>query len=208
MTAISPPQAAYDKTFIEWVQHLIREEGGISTDQRDPAHAKSGHYTNKGITTQTYNALAKKVGVTTPQNKLTDDDVAKFARYFWDTAGGDKYSDPAISAFMAEVFWGSGYAGLKDIQKRLGLKADGKIGPKTIDAINSKPPKIMLDQLLKWRLEFLKGLENSSVFTGWFGRLDRFGRDFKAGRFATVLAIMVALGLMITGYFWFNQKGV
>jgi lysozyme family protein len=103
------------------VPFIKKAEGGLSSDPKDsasknpsPCGKKNGYpiHTNKGITWNTFNGLAKKGGYSaTCQNFLNMPDSVWLKVYkagYWDAVKGDKIKNQAIANVFVEMAWGSG----------------------------------------------------------------------------------------------------
>lgn len=156
------------------MDHVFRWEGGYVNHRDDPGGA-----TNFGITHKT---LAKWRGV----RSVTPDEVKAmtrneaeqiYAANYWAKIRGDELPGPIAFVMMdAAVNSGPGNA-VKAIQKAcnsLGqtLKVDGKIGPKTIAAINNCETSPLLNEFIVRRGVFYGSLVTFTTFgLGWARRL-------------------------------------
>ena len=69
----------------------------------------------------------------------------------------------------------SGVGYIKRVQTLLGLKADGIIGPKSIEKINSMDGKKLFEMLWEQRKRFFQSIgtgKNSVFLKGWMRRLE------------------------------------
>lgn len=171
--------------YLLYVPFVIKWEGGFVNDPDD-----NGGATNRGITWDTFQALSFKVLAMYPTwtnfLNLTKEQAGLIVKHFWDKA---TYNNSIISQKVAEAvtswYWGSGALGLKNVQRLLNekfgknLTADGVIGPKTIQAINSINPDTLFDAMYQARKEFFENLtmkDPSQVkfLKGWINRLNDF----------------------------------
>lgn len=176
-------------------------EGGLSKNKKDPAAkfprpANLEFHTNMGITWETFSTNAQKLGYAADPDlfvKMPEDIWLKiYKKLFWDGIKGDDINSQAIAEFMTEWAWGSGpgTAG-KKLQEYINtqrpenpLKVDGKIGPKTIEAlheiIRKKGERIVFEDLDRAKRNFLNTLGTINLFgVGWYHRMDDF-RNYAA----------------------------
>lgn len=147
-------------------------EGGFANHPKDPGGA-----TNKGVTLKTYQSFFP--GKTVEDlKKITDQEWNHiFKSGFWDKVRADEIHDQSVANLIADWAYNSGVGGAaKEIQKVLGVPVDGIIGPKTIEAINTREPKELFASLHQARGNYYRGLKNFSTFgKGWMNRLNSIG---------------------------------
>jgi lysozyme family protein len=143
---------------------LLKHEGGFSDHAADP-----GGKTRFGIT----EAVAREVGYRGDMRELPLD-LAKriYKDKYWDTVKAEQL--PAAvrySVFDAAVNSGPGQSA-KWLQRALGVKDDGVIGPQTLAAANAANPDALRMRMLGQRLRFMAGLANWPAFSrGWAVRI-------------------------------------
>ena len=143
---------------------LLKHEGGYSDHAADP-----GGKTRFGIT----EAVAREVGYRGDMRELPLD-LAKriYKNRYWDTVKAEQL--PAAvrySVFDAAVNSGPGQS-VKWLQRALGVKDDGVIGPQTMAAANAANPDALKMRMLGQRLRFMAGLANWPAFSrGWAIRI-------------------------------------
>ncbi len=165
---------------------ILKHEGGYVNDPDD-----SGGETNKGITIGTFKKYAKEdLGIEpTSENlkKITDDQATIiYRKRYWEPKGFCKIEDDKVSLMIYDWTITSGGAA-KKVQELLidefdkKINADGGIGSKTIEAINSVEDQ---DKLLKRigaiRKEYYTNLaikdgkhtKNYKFLDGWHNRVD------------------------------------
>lgn len=158
--------------FTPSLDRVLASEGGYSDNPLDPGGA-----TNLGITRATlaawrgvkpYTALPKS-----EVQALTKTEAAAiYKAHFWDTTKGDDL--PAgldYAVFDFSVNSGPAKAAIT-LQAILGVAQDGKIGPLTIAALNTRNLKPLIDAFSSHRLAFLKTLSTFPTFgKGWSTRV-------------------------------------
>lgn len=147
------------KNFDQAFQTLIKIEGGLVNDPRDP-----GGLTKYGISKKAFPNL-DIANITLEQAKEI------YKKNYWDKCRCDDL--PAsfdIAVFDTAVNMGSDKA-IRLLQKALGVYADGVIGNKTLSAA-AKAGETELRRLLLHRLFAYSKLEGYKHYKdGWFNRL-------------------------------------
>lgn len=157
---------------------IFKWEGGFSNHPND-----SGGATMMGVTIGTYKTYCKKVGKPVPTvsdlKKITKVDVVDILRQlYWNPCKGDMIRNQSVANLFVNATWGSGLGYIKNMQKTLGLKADGIVGPKTLAALNDDPKKAHEKLWEARRLYFHKiclyNGANRVFLKGWLNRLNDF----------------------------------
>lgn len=119
-------------------ERALKETLGHEGGWYDGSEARDPNPTMYGVTQKTYDEYRRRLGK--PIHTVRDismDEVKDIYRSYWTGASCDKMSHLPLTAM--QVFDHSINAGpqaaVKVLQKALGLVADGKAGPKTLDAI-------------------------------------------------------------------------
>lgn len=172
-------------SYLNILPHVSKWEGGLVY------FPEEGQYTNRGIQWTTFKKLAPQlIGLQDPTiedlKNLTEDQWRKFVEYFWNKATYNNSitrQDAANLAFHA--YWGSGIYGIKEIQKAVGVTADGIIGPQTVAAINKDPKAAekmhtALDNYYR-RLAANKPDRYGRFLKGWLNRLAELKPSFFFG---------------------------
>jgi len=186
------------------VPFILRWEGGLVNDPID-----RGGLTNKGITFETYTALAQRVlGIAPTQanfKAMTKEQASLFVKYFFDIAtGGNKVRSEQIAFILTNWHWGSGKGGLISFQKMLnqkfgaGLTEDGVIGPKTVAVINNLVSSRLYKEAIAWRANFFKTIAKNDpsqnrFLQGWLNRLNDFVKSYPAPLATTTIVLGLAL---------------
>jgi lysozyme family protein len=143
---------------------LLKHEGGYSDHSADP-----GGKTRYGVT----EAVAREVGYRGDMKDLPLD-LAKriYKDRYWDAVKADQMP-PAIRYVLFDGAVNSGVGqSAKWLQRALGVKDDGAIGPQTIAAANAGNPDALRMRMLSQRLKFMAGLSNWPAFSrGWALRI-------------------------------------
>lgn len=143
---------------------VLRHEGGFSDHAADP-----GGKTRFGIT----EAVAREVGYRGDMRELPLD-LAKriYKDRYWDAVRAEELPEAIrYAVFDAAVNSGPRQAILW-LQRAVGVKADGIIGPQTLAAVRAADPERALRRVLAARLRFMAGLPNWPAFgRGWARRI-------------------------------------
>jgi len=156
--------------FGKCLAHTLVHEGKFSDHPRDP-----GGRTAYGITQRVYDAYRKKRGLPT-RDVFKIEPAERRAIYFdgyWEPVQGDALPEGLdYIAFDAAV--NSGVSrGVKWLQQGLGIKADGKAGPATVEAARAAPDRrAVVRRACAARMGFLRSLGTFSTFgRGWSRRV-------------------------------------
>ena len=147
---------------------LLKHEGGYVNHPKDP-----GGMTNLGVTKRVWEAYIGK--------EVTEDDMRNLTPYvvaplyktrYWDAVKGDEL--PAgvdMCVFDCAVNSGAGRA-VRLLQKTVGVKDDGMIGPATLNAVRSKAVQDVIERFSDHRQKFLESLPTFGDFgKGWTRRV-------------------------------------
>ena len=112
--------------------------------------------------------------------KLQSDEKAKLLAIlkeeYWDRWKADQIENQSVANLLVDWVWGSGEWGIKYPQTVLGVRADGKVGPKTLGALNSAEQSTIFAKLWKRRKQHFELLAKkpgqSMWLKGWLNRLN------------------------------------
>lgn len=156
---------------------VLKNEGGFVNHPKDPGGA-----TNLGVTKATYEAWIKKKVTIEDMKKLTVEKVTPiYKKKYWDVVKGDDLPKGLdLSVFDFGVNAGPARAA-KMLQRMVGTKDDGKIGPATLKAVNEYINKYSLSYAIKTyanaRREYYRSLSTFNTFgRGWLRRVDEVER--------------------------------
>lgn len=156
--------------FDDALKLVLTEEGGKVDDPRD-----HGGRTNKGITQRAYDAWRASKGLLRRDVYLiTDAEVEAIYRNayadhvrFDDLPSGVGYAvfDDAVNSGTVE--------GAKELQRAVGMAADGVIGDLTLAAVRRIAPVVLVGRLCDGRLTFLRLIKGWITFgKGWSNRVE------------------------------------
>lgn len=157
---------------------IMYYEGGYADDPCD-----KGGATKHGVTIHTWKAHGYdknndgKIDKEDVKLITENDAVYKILKpLFWDKCKADEIKDQSVANVIVDWIWGSGFGVMKKIQAILGVKQDAVVGPKTLEAINSRDPKELFDKIWHAHEAHYKSLSNFNRYgKGWLKRLNSIG---------------------------------
>ncbi len=157
---------------------VIMHEGGYVDHPSDPGGA-----TNMGITHRTLAAWRKVPSVTKQdvRNLTRAEAKAIYETNYWRTSGADRLP-VGIDYAVFDYAVNSGPArAVKDLQRVVGVAADGIVGAQTLAAVAAMRPSRVIEELSERRMAFLRGLSTFGTFgRGWTRRVEEVrDRAFK-----------------------------
>jgi len=172
--------------FDQILNTTLKLEGGLNKKE------VGGGVSNYGITQETYNSVAPKIGL--PKKNVKDLKYGEVRSVY----ENEFYKNPKIDQLPTEkiqglIFdWGvnagSG-AAIKKLQEIVGTKADGKIGKKTIEAVNQyiedNGEDMLAFNILSSRLNHYNELVKSDPQKygyweqGWVNRINYLAERYK-----------------------------
>ena len=152
-------------------QHLMKDEGFVLSDHK----ADRGGQTFAGITRKFHPDWAgwKFIDAgTTPATQLVRD---FYHVNYWMPSKGDQIVDQKVATVLFSQYANMGGAAIKMVQVVVGVIADGKLGPKSIEAINCMAPEKLLDKLCiamvaRYYAIGMKDKTQRTWWPGWIGR--------------------------------------
>lgn len=163
---------------------ILSWEGGYVNDPAD-----RGGATNKGVTLSTWKTQGYdknhdgKIDVADLKIITDNDAMAIMKRNYWDRWQADLIKSEPIACMLVDWVWGSGVWGIKIPQDMLGVKADGVVGTRTLQALGRQDPKQFFDRLKARREQYLLDIvksrpANRKFLKGWQNRLQAINYDY------------------------------
>lgn len=160
------------------VPHVLRWEGGWVDDPDD-----LGGATNKGVCFRTYKLYRTRKRLPVPtiedlKNISDEEFVAILKEMYWDACRADRIESQSVANAIVDWAWNSGTTtAAKEVQKVLGVEADGIIGNITLEAINSWSPLPLFGQIQQARIAYLQRIcnarpANNKFMRGWLNRVN------------------------------------
>lgn len=155
------------ENFKKCLEMLLKHEGGFVDHPKDP-----GGMTNLGVTKAVYDKWIGRESSEAEMRALTQKDVAPiYKQQYWDRCKCDDL--PAgidWSVFDWCVNSGVGRSA-KTLQRIIGAKQDGGIGPKTLALLSEHEPEKIIRKMYDERQDFYQSLETFKTFgKGWTKR--------------------------------------
>ena len=157
------------------IPKILKWEGGYA------ANIDGKTCTMKGITLQTFRNHYGRNKNCNDLRKITDEQWEYiFKNSYWDRWKADSIESQAIANLLVDWVFTSGVYGIRYPQAVLGVVVDGKVGAKTLAAINNHPDKKKLFQQLwerrKRHFETIAANNKSKkkFLSGWLKRLADF----------------------------------
>lgn len=161
--------------------YIKKWEGGFANDPAD-----RGGATNKGVTIATFEAYCKAKSLPIPNverlKRMTDGEWLDILKtMFWDRWQADKIKSQKLANILVDWVWGSGVYGIKIPQRILGVKQDGIVGNKTLEALNAQDPDKLFQVIYDARKKYLNDIAisrpaNKRFLRGWLNRLEDIRR--------------------------------
>lgn len=157
------------------IPFILTWEGGYVNNPAD-----KGGPTNKGVTLTTFRQYYGASKTVDDLKKITDEQWGHiFKTGYWDKCKADQISSQSIANIVVDWAYMSGVStAIKGVQRLLGCKDDGIIGPKTLAAINGYRGQMQLFyDIQRTRMDFYYNLvakrpQNRVFLKGWLNRLN------------------------------------
>lgn len=151
---------------------LLGHEGGFTDDRRDPGNWTGGTVGAGELRGTKFGIAANTYPNEDIRNMTLERAKEIYRRDFWDKVRADEL--PAEVRYA--VFDGAVNSGVRQsvrwLQRAVGVKDDGVIGPVTLRAVHAQDPGAMLRRMLSQRLRFMTDLKNWPAFgRGWARRI-------------------------------------
>lgn len=182
-----------------FIPFLIKWEAGITKRNRESNEAlykrakeygwaddpdDSGGQTMVGVTMATYEEYCRRKGYPKPtterlMNLSYNDWKSILKMLYWDKWKADEIRSQSIAEIVCDWVWASGNYGIKIPQQLLNVKVDGIVGPKTLEAVNSRNPRELFDMIKIARFDFIEEIcrkrpANNKFKRGWLNRINDF----------------------------------
>lgn len=148
---------------------IIKHEGGYVNHPKDP-----GGMTNLGVTWRVWQEYTGKPATETIMRSLTKEMVKPlYKKNYWDKVRGDELPS-GVDYCVFDIAINSGpNRAVKLLQRALGVKEDGLLGPQTLQKVLDANPRELVQDICEKRLDFLRSLPTWPTFgDGWKNRVD------------------------------------
>jgi lysozyme family protein len=169
------------------IDEVLEHEGGFVNNPKDPGGA-----TNKGVTLTSFRRYIDPKGTVEDLKKITTEQARTvYEQQYWNAVRGDQLPaglDHAVNDFGVNS--GPGTA-IKKLQEIVQTDVDGRIGPKTLAAIDAYIEEhgiaALIDALCDSRLAFMKRIRHRTTKAllwdtfgkGWAARVLRVRKTAK-----------------------------
>ncbi len=157
----------------EILKPFIRSwEGGFANIPFD-----KGGPTKWGVTIGTFRSVYGKSKTVDDLKAMTEEQWMHIYKvYFWDRWRADEIECQALANILVDWVWASGAPGVRNVQRMLGVKVDGVVGPKTLAALNgwSRGSRDLFDKIKLIRTAFINSIAvgtQARFKKGWSRRL-------------------------------------
>lgn len=160
---------------------ILKHEGGYVWNKADP-----GGETHYGITDRLDGKVdgmvdldGDSIGDVSVKGLTVHSAKIVYKRRFWDVMKGDEFKDQQVANLVFDGFVNMGTNGIKLLQRALYLDDDGKVGHKTLNAVNGSDPRFVFNKVKELREKFYVDLAtrkpDMKVFLkGWLNRVRAF----------------------------------
>lgn len=159
-------------------QFEIARKTGWSNDPDDPGGA-----TMVDVTLSTYSAYRRSRGVASTtaadlRNISYDEWTEILKTMFWNKWRADEILSQGIANMLVDWVWSSGPKTIRNAQRVIGVKADGIVGPRTLEALNSTDREATFALLYRERAAYLRRCKGGwKYLKGWMRRLNAIRPD-------------------------------
>ena len=156
------------------LKHVLASEGGYVNHPSDP-----GGRTNMGVTQEVWEDWVGKSVTEEEMKALTTELVAPlYKERYWGRVKGDALPT-GIDLCVFDYAVNSGvYRAATTLQRMVGAKEDGVIGPRTLAAVKAEEPDVLIRRYCDARLKFLQALSTFATFgRGWTARVTKVEKD-------------------------------
>lgn len=175
---------------ILWETGVVQKKGETNEALFSRAKLSKGGFTNDpddkggatciGVTLGTFQTYMAKKGV----RAVTASELKSISyeswleilkKMYWDRWKADSINDQSVAEILVDWVWGSGKWGIVIPQRILGVKEDGIVGPKTLEAVNSFDPLSFFQAVKSERIEFYHDIvkktpSQQKFLNGWINR--------------------------------------
>lgn len=155
------------------IPFILKWEGGFSNHPLD-----KGGPTNKGITFNTFRSFYPGATVEDLKEMTDEQWFSIFVTGYWELWRGDEIKNQSVANIVVDWAWASGpITAIKQVQRLLGIPADGIVGPQTLAAINHTNQQELFNDIKAARFRFIERIieknPSQDVFRkGWRNRIN------------------------------------
>lgn len=153
---------------------ILKWEGDFVDDPLD-----KGGATNKGVTIGTFRHFYGPLATVEQLKNITDEQWLNIFRAgYWHPWNADEIKNQSVANICVDWGWASGPGtAIKQVQRILGVAADGKVGPVTLAAINGMAPRELFYKIHAARMTFIDAIvqrdsSQQRFIRGWKNRIN------------------------------------
>jgi len=163
---------------------VLKKEGGYQKHPKDSGNYNSAGRlvgTNLGIAAPTYERYLKRPPSEQDMRTLTVETAKDiYRRLYWDAIRADVIDSEALAISVFDWYVNAGNPAIRYLQRIAGVKADGKMGPVTMRAVNEYIRTVGEKEALRiyteYRERFYRDLvtkrpSNKVFLAGWLARV-------------------------------------
>lgn len=157
-----------DRNFKRALPLVLKHEGGWADHPKDPGGA-----TMKGVTLATFRRYVKANASKADLRAISDEQIATvYYRHYWSAVNAPALPAGLDYAVLDFAVNSGPTRAARFLQRIVGVKQDGRIGPATIAAVNEISTADLIARLCAARLTWLRGLKTWPTFgKGWTRRV-------------------------------------
>lgn len=149
------------------ISFILKWEGGFVNDPCD-----KGGATNKGVTINTFRHFYGADATVEQLKNITDRQWENiFLTGYWRPFKADFIKNQSVANICVDWAWASGTTtAIRQVQKLLGVTADGIVGEITIGAINKYDAEELFSRIRRARIDFVNTIVRNNPSQAKFSR--------------------------------------
>jgi lysozyme family protein len=176
-------------------------EGGYQKFTEDPGNFNSlGQLvgTNWGINAKVYEAhIGRPPSESDMRLMLKTTAKAIYKAKYWDRIQGDSIHNQGVANVLFDGHVNHGGWGVQMMQEVIGVDTDAKVGPITLNALNTGNPNTIINRYIERREKAYRYIAAnragmSKFLNGWLNRLQKFVTDQPGGTNGAVGVLLIA----------------
>ncbi len=176
--------------FDKYKSSILEIEGGYQNNPHDPGNYNSrGELvgTNHGISAKLYEKVIGRPPTVADMKSITKERALSiFYNWFWVPMMANKIDSQAIAETFVDHGINAGIPRAVRLMQHVlndyfyaGLKVDGRMGPKTLAAVNASPERELFDAYNTARIDYYESLNNAHFEHGWKNRVYRLWHKYR-----------------------------
>ncbi len=196
-------------SFYTYLPLLQQVEGAFQKNPKDPGNFNSKGQlvgTNYGVSARFYEGIIGRPPSEADMRAITKAQAQKiFLDHFWNAQNADQIVNQAMANTIIDhqVNAGDGVRLAQSVLNNdfgFNLSTDNKVGPITLNALNSVNPAKFVTIYNKARADHYRRVGNSTFLEGWLIRLSKFTVNYHKP-----ISIFAVAAIAAGGYFLYNN---